>query len=424
MSQLDPTAAGVHTNAVLDSYDYVIVGAGIAAAKAIDGIRAEDADGTLGLFGADTAPPIYRPDLSKTLWLEPDATVENSLMIASADDGPQARTQIHLGTAVTDITPADHRVTLTGGRSVGYGTLLLATGAEPTTGGLEPGDRVVHFRTLDDYRRLRKVATAGAHVVVVGGGYIGSEVAAALAQNDVQVTLVVAEQPLLGHMFPDDLAAAVTQEFTGQGVQLVAGLMDGGSVRPDGVTIRLSDGTEVSADAVVLGIGVSPRTDLAARAGLTVDDGIVVDEHLRTSDPDIYAAGDVARFPDALLGVRRVEHAMAAETQGELAGRNMAGADQPYTTTPFFWSDLFDYGYEAIGEIDTRHDTVADWKRDENGQPDHSTGVVYYLDQGRVRGVLLWNVWDAVEQARELISRTAREPVSDPESLPGTIALG
>ncbi|NUL49303.1 NAD(P)/FAD-dependent oxidoreductase, partial [Cellulosimicrobium funkei] len=125
------------------------------------------------------------------------------------------------------------------------------------------------------------------------------------------------------------------------------------------------------------------------------------------------------------LGVRRVEHASAAETMGKAAGRNMAGADKPYRTTPFFWSDLFDFGYEAVGELDTRHTTVEDWAVGADGEPDHSTGVVYYLNPvGSVRGVLLWNVWDSVKAARELIARTAEEPVADPESLRGSIPLG
>ncbi|MGC5049204.1 FAD-dependent oxidoreductase [Micrococcus porci] len=141
-----------------------------------------------------------------------------------------------------------------------------------------------------------------------------------------------------------------------------------------------------------------PRTTLAEAAGLALaDQGVRGDDRLRTSAPDVYAAGDIATFPDALLGERRVEHADAAETQGAAAGRNMVGADQAYTHTPFFWADLFDYGYEAIGELDTRHRTVVDLATGEDGRPDPSTAVVYYADEvGHVRGVLLWNVWDSV----------------------------
>ena len=425
---LDPTAAGVHTGTIRDAYDYVIVGAGMAAAKAIEGIRAEDQQGSIGVFGADTAAPVYRPDLSKTLWVDPDATLEKSLMVSGqpgSEKAPDERTAIHLGTTVDALAPDDRSMTLASGQHVRYGKLLLATGAEPRTAGLEPGDRVIYYRTVADYRRLRQVAEPGKHVVVVGGGYIGSEVAAALTLNGVRVTLVATSEPLLAHMFPQALARTVTREFRNRGVELVRGRLAGGSARAGGVTVRLEDGTELRADAAVVGVGVTPRTALAEAAGLAVDHGVLVDDHLRTNAHSIYAAGDVARYPDRLLGVRRVEHASAAETMGKTAGRNMAGADKRYNTTPFFWSDLFDYGYEAVGELDTRHTTVEDWKSGDDAQPDYSTGVVYYVNEiGSVRGVLLWNVWDSVKKARDIIKTTAVEPVSDPQSLRGSIPLG
>lgn len=425
---LDPSAEGLHTDEVRDAYDYVIVGAGMAAAKAVEGIRTEDATGSIGLFGADTAAPVYRPDLSKTLWVDPKASLEASLMVSGAEGAehrPDAATQFHLGTTVAALTPDEHSITLADGRSVRYGKMLLATGAEPRIAGLTPGERVIYYRTVADYRRLRELAAPGAHVVVAGGGYIGSEVAAVLALNRVRVTLVVTGEPLLAQMFPESLARTVTQEFRDRGVEIVVGRLSGGTEREDEVEVQLEDGTVIAADAAVVGIGVTPRTDLARAAGLAVDDGVLVDEHLRTGAHSVYAAGDVARYPDRLLGIRRVEHASAAETMGKVAGRNMAGAGKPYRTTPFFWSDLFDFGYEAVGEVDTRHETVEDWAVGADGQPDHSTGVVYYLNPlGSVRGVLLWNVWDSVKAARELIARTAEEPVSDPEGLRGTIPLG
>lgn len=425
---LDPSAEGLHTEEVLEAYDYVIVGAGMAAAKAVEGIRAEDGTGSIGVFGADPAAPVYRPDLSKTLWVDPEATLQGSLMVSGPpvlEGAPDENTRFHLGTAVAALTPDEHSITLAGGRSVRYGRLLLATGAEPRTTGLEPGERVIYYRTVEDYRRLRELATPGAHVVVVGGGYIGSEMAAALTQNRVRVTLVVTGEPLLTQMFPAALARTVTQEFRDRGVEIVEGRLAGGTERADGVDVRLENGTRIAADAAVVGVGVEPRTELAQAAGLAVEDGVLVDEHLRTGAHSVYAAGDVARYPDRLLGIRRVEHAAAAETMGKIAGRNMAGAGRPYRTTPFFWSDLFDDGYEAVGELDTRHAMVEDWAVGEDGEPDHSTGVVYYLNHlGAVRGVLLWNVWDSVKLAREVIGRTAEEPVTEPGLLKGSIPLG
>jgi 3-phenylpropionate/trans-cinnamate dioxygenase ferredoxin reductase subunit len=397
-----------------DQYDYVIVGAGMAAAGAVKGLRAVDPDGSIAVLGGEADPPLYRPDLSKTLWLKDDATLEQSALLEES-----AGLDLHLDTEVAAISPADHRVTLGDGTAVGYGKLLLATGAQPRTAGIEPGPRVVYYRTAADYRTLRDLARPGAHVVVVGGGYIGSEVAAALTQNDVRVTLVLDGELVQQTMFPAGLARHVTDAFTSHGVEIVHGRLAGGDARADAVTLRLEDGTELTADAAVIGVGVEPRTRLAEEAGLTVDGGIVVDERLRTSAEDVHAAGDVASYPDARLGRRRVEHADNAEKMGETAGRVMAGEDTTYDRTPFFWSDLYDDGYEAIGELSTRHTVVEDWKDDE-----HGAGVVYYLDGGAVRGVLLWNVWDSVPKARELIESTAAEPVGDPDSLRGRIPFG
>ncbi len=397
-----------------ESYDYVIVGAGVAGASAVSGIRAVDRTGTVAVLGAEPDPPVYRPDLSKTLWLEDGKTLEGSALLEDAEG-----VELHTGAEVTALDPAGHSVSLADGSRVGYGRLLLATGAAPRTLGLEPGPRVVYYRTAADYRTLRDLAAPGSHVAVVGDGYIGSEIAAALSQQeDVRVTLVVAADHVQAAMFPEGLARHVTEAFGDHGVEIVHGWLDAGEVSGEGVVLRLEDGTEVRADGAVVGIGVTPQTGLAEEAGLEVDDGIVVDERLRTSAEDVWAAGDVATYPDTRLGRRRVEHVDNAEKMGETAGRAMAGEDTTYDETPMFWSDLFDDGYEAIGELSTRHAVVEDWKDD-----DHGAGVVYYVDGGAVRGVLLWNVWDSVPKARELIEATASDPVDDPESLRGRIPL-
>ena len=284
---------------------------------------------------------------------------------------------------------------------------------------IDPGPRVVYYRTAADYERLRAIVDADSHVVVVGGGYIGSEIASALVQNDVTVTLVLDLQDVQEQMFPRALAASLTQAFADRGVTVVHGSVDSGEDTGDGVKIRLDDGTEITGDAVVIGVGVLPRTGLAEAAGLDVDNGITVDDHLRTSATDVYAAGDVASYPDVLLGRRRVEHVDHAEKSGELAGKVMAGSEETYDYTPFFWSDILDAGYEAIGETSSRLDMVEDWKDGQIG-----TGVVYYVKSGQVRGVLLWNVWDSVDRARDLIAETGKEPVADPESLRGRIPFG
>ena len=402
---------------VQESYDYVIVGGGVAAASAVKGIRSQDPTGTVAVLGSEPDKPVYRPVLTKDLWLKDDATLEGSSLAGDLDDDDAV--DLLTDTTVTQLDPDAHVVRLADGSSVGYGKLLLATGAEPRTLSVDPGPRFIYYRTAADYQRLRAIVDEDSHVAVVGGGYIGSEITSALVQNDVAVTLVLDLEDVQEQMFPRALAASLTKAFEDRGVTVVHGSVGGGEETGEGVRIRLDDGTDITADAAVIGVGVLPRTGLAEAAGLDVDNGIVVDDHLRTSAPDVYAAGDVALYPDALLGRRRVEHVDHAEKSGEHAGKVMAGADEAYDYTPFFWSDILDAGYEAVGETSSRLDMVEDWKDGQVG-----TGVVYYVKSGAVRGVLLWNVWDSVDRGRELIAETAKEPVTDPETLRGRIPFG
>ena len=218
------------------------------------------------MLGSEPDKPVYRPALSKDLWLKDDATLEGNSLAGDLDDDEAV--DLVTDTTVTAIDPDAHVVRLADGSSVGYGKLLLATGAEPRTLAVDPGPRVVYYRTAADYERLRAIVDAGSHVVVVGGGYIGSEIASALVQNDVTVTLVLDLQDVQEQMFPRALAASLTQAFADRGVTVVHGSVDSGEATGDGVKIRLDDGTEVTGDAAVIGVGVLPRTGLAEAAGL------------------------------------------------------------------------------------------------------------------------------------------------------------
>lgn len=399
-----------------DSYEYVIVGAGVGAAAAAAAIRAADS-GSIGIFGAQSTPPVYRPDLSKSLWLEEGKEPSSSYLLEEGLD-----VDLHLGVRVDSLQPGNHTVTLSGGQRINYGKVLLATGSAPRTFGVETGPRVLTYREEADYEHLRKFALAGNRIVLIGGGYIGAELTSALVQNRVDVTLVMPEENVCARIFPAELASKVTAGFVERGVEIHRGYVDQVRSDSDSATAVLKDGTELTGAAVVLGLGVSPRIEIAEKAGLKVDGGIVVDEYLRTSAPDVYAVGDSVVYPDALLGVRRVEHVDNAETMGQVAGRNLAGATEAYTHTPFFWSDLFSDGYEAVGDLDSRLDTLIDWNEDE------SAAVVYYVGRdelaGQVRGVLLWNTWDSVPPATELIRATAADPVANIEDLRGRIPVG
>ena len=394
-----------------DSYDYVIVGAGMAGDSAARGIREVDPAGSILVIGREPTAPVTRPALTKKLWTDPGFTFDQ-VWLATAED---TRAELLLGESVVGLDLEARTVTTDAGFTVGYGALLLATSGHPRPlPGVEASGRVVYFRTVHDYERLRDLAGAGRHVVVVGGGYIGTELAAALVQNDTRVTLVFPQDTLTGASFPAALAAHVQQRYADAGVTLLGGsrvvATESGA---DGVTVTLEDGREIAADGVVVGSGIVVETELARAAGLEVDDGVVVDARLRTSDPHVWAAGDVARYPDRLLGRTRVEHVDHATTSGTQAGRNLAGAGEEYAHTPFFYSDLFEYGYEAVGRLDASLTTVEDWHDDGFG-----AGVVYYLDGDAVVGVLLWNVWDATDRAREVI---AKQRDVAPEALRGLI---
>jgi NADPH-dependent 2,4-dienoyl-CoA reductase/sulfur reductase-like enzyme len=364
---------------------YVIVGSGMTAHAAAQGIRELDQQGTITMIGAEPHPPYARPPLSKALW---KGQAEESVWLA-----PVAELKLLSGRRATSIDRKAHRVSDDRGESHPYDKLLVATGGTPRRLPFG-GDGVLYFRTLDDYRKLRR---SGRRAVVVGGGFIGSEIAAALSMDGREVTMIFPEDGVCARAFPRDLADFVTGYYREKGVQVLTG--DVPTAISDSGSVRTKSGREIASDVIVAGLGIAPQTQIAEAAGLEVRDGIVVDEQLRTSDPDIFAAGDVARFQSVVLEKdMRVEHEDNANTMGRLVGQAMTGASISWRHVPMFYSDLFDLGYEAVGEIDSRLETVADWK------VPFREGVVYYLRGGRVRGVLLWNTWGQVDNARALLA--------------------
>ena len=378
----------------MQSYRYLIVGGGMTADAACRGIRAEDGDGSIGLVSAEEHPPYARPPLSKKLWLGGE---EDSIWRGTPDLG----VDLQLGRQIVSLDVDAHRAIDDAGDAYSYERVLLATGGTPRRLPVD-GGAIVYFRTLDDFRRLRALAASGARVVVIGGGFIGSEIASALAQNGCAVTMIFPEAGIGGRVFPPELSTFVTDYYRSKGVEVLADETVTG-IEP-GTPLRAvtGGGRLLKAEAIVAGVGIQPNDELAAAAGLPVDDGIVVDQFGRAGGlDDVFAAGDVARFPvPALGGHTRVEHEDHANTHGHLVGANMAGASEPYDHLPFFYSDLFDLGYEAVGELDGRHETLAHWK-----EPNRS-GVVAYVDrEHRPRGFLLWDVWGQVDAARELIRR-------------------
>jgi 3-phenylpropionate/trans-cinnamate dioxygenase ferredoxin reductase subunit len=383
----------------MNTTQYLIVGGGMTGDAAAKGIREQDADGSITLVGAETDAPYARPPLTKGLWLGAD---EAKIWRNTADVGVDLR----LGRRIVTLDLDAHRATDDRGEDYEWERLLIATGGRPRT--LAGAEGVLYYRTLAGYRTLRAETDEGSHVIVVGGGFIGSELAASLTAAGRRVTMIVPESGLAARVLPEPLSRFVAGYYREKGVEV---LTDETVAAANSGSVTTGSGRTIEGDAVVAGLGIEPSTELAAAAGLRLDDGIVVDEYGRVpGHSDVFAAGDVASFPAAALGRRlRVEHEDHAKTHGKTVGANMAGAEIRYDHLPFFYSDMFDLGYEAVGELDPRLATVEAWE-----EPNRKGVVAYVDDESRPRGFLFWNVWDRVESGRELIR--AAEPV-DAESL-------
>lgn len=383
------------------NYTYVLVGGGLAGASAIEGIREIDTRGSILLISGENNLPYDRPPLSKKLWFGKKKVEE--IFLHDAAFYKDNSVDVALATIVTRINTGPRSVVTDRGETIGYSKLLLATGGTPRVLDIPGGtmDGICYYRTLDDYRLIRALASEGSSATIIGGGFIGSEIAAALAANGVKVTMIFPENYLVQRIFPENLGKAVQNHYTRRGIMVLSGDAPVSFEKKSGrITTKTSGGRAVESDMVIAGIGILPSISLAERAGLETGNGIIVDKYLATSNAAIYAAGDNANFIAAASGERaRVEHWDNSISQGKTAGRNMAGAREAYDHIPYFFSDLFEFGYEAAGEIDSRLRTVSEWKKE------FDTGIVYYLKEDRISGIMLCNIWDKIETAREIIRR-------------------
>jgi 3-phenylpropionate/trans-cinnamate dioxygenase ferredoxin reductase component len=378
---------------------FLIVGASLAGAKAAETLRAEGFDGRIVLVGAEHDRPYERPPLSKE-YLRGEAGREK---VYVHDEGFYAEQDIELrlGRTAVSLNASADEVALDDGERLRYDRLLLATGAEPRRLPL-PGaelDGVVYLRTVEDSDALRERLDRGGHVVVVGAGWIGAEVAASARQRGLDVTVLDPLSVPLERVLGTEMGAVYRDVHADQGVKLLMGTGVEGFEGGDAVQrVRTSDGRTRDCDFVVVGVGVQPRSQLAAQAGLAVGDGILVDEHLQTSAPGVFAAGDVAGAEHPFYGERiRVEHWANALHQGPAAARNMLGRGEAFDSLPYFFSDQYDVGMEYTGFA--RH-----WDRVViRGDLAAREFIAFWMVEDRVVAGMNVNVWDVVDPIQRLI---------------------
>ena len=399
---------------------FVIVGAGFAGAKAAETLRDEGFEGRIVLIGAEAERPYERPPLSKD-YLRGEADSKPYVH----DEGFYAANEIDLrpSTSVDSIDPAAGEIVLEGGERMGYERLLLATGAEPRRVDVPGSDLggVLYLRTIADSEAIRDRVEAGDRLVTIGAGWIGAEVAASARQKGCEVTVIERSSLPLERVLGPELGAIYRDIHSDHGVNLLA---DTGLEAFEGEgeveAVRAADGNRIEADFVVVGVGVTPRTGLASAAGIEVDNGILVDAHLRTSAPDVFAAGDVANAEHPLFGRRiRVEHWANALNQGPAAARSMLGTDQPYDAIPYFFSDQYDIGMEYAGYA-TEWDEVVF-----RGDPKEREFIAFWVADGRVLAGMNVNVWDVTDDIQELVrskARIDRDRLADPDVPLGDLA--
>jgi 3-phenylpropionate/trans-cinnamate dioxygenase ferredoxin reductase component len=374
---------------------FVIVGAGLAGAKAAETLRGEGFEGRVLLIGSETERPYERPPLSKGLLLgtagRDEPYVHEESWYGEHD------VELRTGVTVTEIDPGAHTVRTADGETIGYDRLLLTTGASPRTIPVQGVERALTLRTYGESDRISAAVSEGTKLVVVGAGWIGLEVAAAARERGAQVTVVESAALPLQRVLGDEMAAVFAAIHREHGVEF---RFNAQIEEITASSVRLAGGESIEADEVILAVGVAPNVGLAVDAGLDVDNGVLVDAHLRTSDPDIFAAGDVAAVDHPLLHTRvRVEHWANALNGGPVAAKSMLGQDAAQDFLPYFFTDQYDLGMEYAGWVgaDAKPEVVV------RGDLAGREFIAFWTQDGRVLAGMNVNVWDVTDQIQDLI---------------------
>lgn len=390
------------------SYKYIVIGGGMAGANAAIEIRKHDPEGSLLIVTREADKPYHRPPLSKEFWTQPNYPKESIYYDLINDKSIDFLTE----TTVKRIDADSQAIEIENGEVYQYDKLLYALGGDPKWIDGPESERVLAIRTLEDYRALRRLADKGSKVIIVGGGWIGAELAASLKVNDLDVTLIYPNEILNEKRLPLMLAKKFQQRFIELGVELINNAYaDSYRVEGNQVHLKLKDGREFTADMLILGIGVQPNLDLAEAAGLEIGNGVIADKYLQTSNENIYAAGDILNYPDVIIGRNRFEHEDQAEHSGQTAGRNMTGTKEAYSHgAPLSYTDVLDISIEGVGELSRNRDDAIIEEVD-------GGYIVYYLFEGKPTGILTYNVKVDLDKARAILAN----PPESSEGLRGSL---
>ena len=391
--------------------DFLIIGGGLAGVSAAETLRTIGARGSVAILSGEIDPPHDRPPLSKEFLR--DERSREQVLLRPIDFYQSKRIGLVLGRPALALKPESREVLLADGETVGYQRLLLATGGRPRSVGV-PGESlpgIYQLRTLAEAERLKEAAGSSTRVVVVGASFIGLEVAASLAERGLDVTVLNLDDQVWPNVVPAEIASAIQADFEARGVVFRHNVRVTAFEGKDSLECIITNAGEVEASFAVVGVGLQLNVELAAAAGLDVADGIVVNERLQTSIPEIFAAGDVASFPDVYAGLdgkphrRHVEHWDNAVSQGRVAGANMAGKRVRFQHVPYFWSDLFDHTVNVVGSLDGAEITLL------RGTLESRQCTYLVLRGGYVRGALMLNRAGDRRALTELIGK--RVPIQD-----------
>ncbi|ACD83341.1 NAD(P)/FAD-dependent oxidoreductase [Candidatus Methylacidiphilum infernorum] len=393
----------------MSHYPYLIIGGGMAADAAVRSIRSVDSEKPIGIICQESYPPYLRPPLSKGLWKgRPVDRIWCRTETKKAD--------LIIGEKAVWLDSAQKMVRTDKGRSFSFEKLLIATGGRPRTLPFKDQD-IIYYRDLADYYKLKEIVASAENFGIIGGGFIGTEIASCLSGLGKKVSMIFLEEGIGRRIFPAELSLRLNDYFEQKGINLFPRQsVEGYSKVNNKQIIYTSAGKELAFDCVIAGLGIIPNVELAKESGIKTENGIVVNEQLQTNVEGIYAAGDVAFFYNPQLARwMRVEHEDNARKMGEYAGKAMAGHPQSYTHIPSFYSDFFSFSYESVGVVDGNLQVIPFWNRD------RSKGVLYYHNSLQVLGILLWNIPGKIPEARQLLNEA---PNPDPQLLATKIPLG